>query len=123
MMARKRVGHRKARCVNFGRCFSIICGVMAFAMTFAPAGQAQVTNLTNGGTISLANLGTGNFSILVGDKLFSDFGIVGYNASNIVVKGIIENGNNYGIQFQGGFFSMNGSMELNLSYAVAVTNS
>jgi hypothetical protein len=108
---------------DFGQCFSIVCMAIAFAIAYAPVTQAQVTNLTNGGTISLTNLGTGNFSILVGDKLFSDFGIEGYNASNIIVKGIIENGDDYGIQFQGGFFSMNGSMDVALSYAVNVTNS
>jgi hypothetical protein len=101
----------------------LVCGAVALCVAYAPITQAQVTNLTDGGTISLSDLGTGNFSILVGDKLFSDFGITGYDASNIVVQGIIENGNDYGIQFQGGFSSSNGSMEVNLSYAVNVTNS
>jgi hypothetical protein len=123
MMARKRVGHQEVHGANFKQCLSFVCLAIALAIAYAPVTQAQVTNLTNGGTISFSNLGTGGFSILVGDKLFSDFSLVGYNASNITVKGIIENGNNYGIQFQGGFFSMNGSMEVNLSYAVAVTNS
>jgi hypothetical protein len=123
MMAIKRVDHQKFQGAFFRQYLLVICATLTFAIVQVPAVQAQVTNLTNGSTITLADLGTGNFSILVGDKLFSDFGVSGYNASNITVKGIIENGGDYGIQFQGGFFSMNGSMEVNLSYAVNVTNS
>jgi PEP-CTERM motif-containing protein len=124
MMAVKRVDYRKFHGTFFRQYLLLVCAAVALAIAYAPGIQAQqVTNLTNGGTITLADLGTGNFSILVGDKLFSDFGIGGYNASNITVKGIIENGGDYGIQFQGGFFSMNGFMEVNLSYAVNVTNS
>src|SRR5277367_3616640 len=102
MMARKRVGHRRVRSVNSRQKFSLVCAAMAFAMAYAPFTQAQVTNLTNGSTINFSNLGTGGFSILVGDKLFSDFTLSGYNPSNINVKGIIEDGGDFGIQFQGG---------------------
>jgi hypothetical protein len=122
-MAIDRVGHRRFHGTFIRQYLLLVCAAVALATAYAPGIQAQVTNLTNGGTISLSNLGTGGFSILVGDKLFSDFSIGGYAASNITVKGIIEDGGDYGIQFQGGFFSMNGSMEVNLSYAVNVTNS
>jgi hypothetical protein len=106
-----------------GRYFSIIGAALTFAVAYAPATQAQITNLTNGSTINFSNLGTGQFSILVGDKLFSDFSISDYNSTNLDVKGIIEDGGDYGIQLQGPFFSMNGSMDVTLSYTVSVTNS
>lgn len=73
--------------------------------------------------ISLASLTNGG-DLIVGDKEFSNFAISGDpGASNIFVEGIEEHGNDYGIQFQGGFFSMNGSMDVVLSYQVTVTNS
>ena len=95
---------------------------MALALACVPGTQAQVTNLTNGSTINFSDLGTGEFSVLVGDKLFSDFSLNNYNASNVTVKGI-EQGGDYGIQFGTGFVDMNGVMDFQLSYVVSVTNS
>jgi len=123
MMANKRVGRRKVCGISSKPYLLFICAAVALAVAYAPITQAQVTNLTNGSTINFSNLGTGQFSVLVGDKLFSDFSLAGYTASNLVIKGIIENGDDYGIQIQGGFFAMNGVMEVNLGYAVTVTNS
>jgi hypothetical protein len=94
--------------------------VVALATICASSTQAQIFF---GSPVSLASLTNGG-SILVGDKLFSDFGISGYNASNIYVQGIEEDGNDYGIQFQGGFVATdNSNMDIHLSYQVNVTNS
>ena len=76
-----------------------------------------------GSSVSLATLTNSGADLIIGDKEFSHFSISGYEAGSISVQGIIENGNDYGIQFQGGFFSMHGSMDVILSYQVDVTNS
>jgi hypothetical protein len=120
-----RVDRRKLSGTCASQCFYplIACAAVVGAVVCAPVTQAQVTNLTNASTINFSNLGTGQFSILVGDKLFSDFSLSGYNPTNITVMGITQYGNDYGIEFQGGFFSMHGSMDVTLSYQVNVTNS
>jgi hypothetical protein len=123
MSFRPSVVYRSVLRACAGRYLSIMGAAIVLAIAYAPATRAQITNLTNGSTINFSNLGTGQFSILVGDKLFSDFSLSNYNASNINVMGITEDGGDFGIQFQGGFFSMNGSMDVILSYTVSVTNS
>ena len=117
----KRVDHRDVLGVFSKGCLLLISAAITLVVADVPGLQAQTFV---GSPISLASLTNGGGTILVGDKLFSDFGISGYNASNIFVQGIIENGNNYGIQFQGGFVATdNALMDVHLSYQVNVTNS
>ncbi|MGD1019560.1 MAG: PEP-CTERM sorting domain-containing protein [Verrucomicrobiia bacterium] len=70
-----------------------------------------MTSLTNGGTI------------LVGDKLFSNFFTAGDPfANNITVTALISDGN-FGLQFGGGFAANNNEMDFRIGYMVNVTNS
>jgi PEP-CTERM motif len=87
----------------------ILCPPTTRAQTFFPP-AVSLASLTNGGTV------------LVGDKLFSDFGITGYDAGSVTVEGMIQNGN-YGIQFGGSIAANDASLSLSLSYQVNVTNS
>lgn len=110
------------------RAKSIMVRVVAVAFTCAlpilsaPSSRAQIffpSTLT-----SMAVLTNSGETLLVGDKLFSNFGISGYNASNISVEGIEEDGGDYGIQFQGGFIATNNSlMDVHLTYQVNVEDS
>lgn len=117
MMAIKRVDRRGAQGVSSKQCLSFAFAAIALVVACAPDTKAQtffpppvtLSSLTNGGTI------------LVGDKLFSDFNISGYAASNITVEGIQQDGN-FGIQFGGGFVANNSAMDILLSYQVTVTN-
>jgi hypothetical protein len=120
-MAIKRVGHRSVLGVYFKKSLLLMSATIALVVACASGTQAQTFV---GSPISLASLTNGGGTILVGDKLFSDFGISGYNASNIFVQGIIENGDDFGIQFQGGFVATDDAlMDVHLSYQVNVTNS
>jgi hypothetical protein len=95
----------------------------AFILTVLCAPRPVAAQVFVGSSISLASLTNSGADLIIGDKEFSHFNISGYNAGSINVQGIIENGSDYGIQFQGGFFSMHGSMDVILSYQVDVTNS
>jgi hypothetical protein len=117
---RMRADHRKVSHLCGWRHLANIIAAVALAVACAPGTQAQTLV---GSPISLATLTNSGSDLIIGDKEFSNFGISGYQASNITVQGIIEYGSDYGIQFQGGFSSSNGSMDVILSYQVEVTNS
>ncbi|HVM61197.1 MAG TPA: PEP-CTERM sorting domain-containing protein [Verrucomicrobiae bacterium] len=105
-----------ARCSQF---ISFICATLVIALFGAPSSQAQ----TFGPSYSLTSLTNSGGSILVGDKLFSHFFVIGDPyASNITVTALIS-GNNYGLQFGGGFVAINNDMDFQLGYMVDVTNS
>jgi len=117
----ERVGDRSFYHFRVGQYSLIIFAAIALAVACATSARAQTFV---GSPISLAALTNSGGDLIIGDKEFSDFGISGDpGASNLFVQGIIENGNDYGIQFQGGFFAMHGSMDVILSYQVEVTNS
>lgn len=116
-----RVDRAGARSYSLKKSLSILFTAVALAVAYGPGTEAQTLV---GSPISLATLTNSGETLLVGDKLFSDFGISGYNASNITVQGIIEYGDDYGIQYQGGFVATdNSNMDVHLSYMVNVTNS
>jgi hypothetical protein len=98
----------------------VICAAVALAINYAPSTQAQTFYPP---AVSLASLTNSGATLLVGDKLFSHFGITGYNAGSIDVEGIEEYGSDYGIQFSGSIAADDSSMDLTLQYQVTVTNS
>jgi hypothetical protein len=120
-MAIRRVDHRNVLGICSKQCLLLISAAITLAIAYAPATQAQIFF---GSPISLTTLTNGG-SILVGDKLFSNFAVSDDSAaSNIFVQGIEEFGDDFGIQFQGGFVATdNSDMDVHLSYQVNVTNS
>jgi hypothetical protein len=113
-----RGGYRGVSHLGSGRYLLIICAAVALAVAYGPVTRAQtfgpsysLTSLTNGGTI------------LVGDKLFSNFFTAGDPfANNITVTALISDGN-FGLQFGGGFAANNNEMDFRIGYMVNVTNS
>jgi PEP-CTERM motif-containing protein len=114
-----RVGHRRVSHLCAGRHLVIICAAIALAVACVPGIQAQ----TFGPSVSLTTLTNDDGTVLVGDKLFSNFFVVGDPAaSNITVTALISDGN-FGLEFGGGFVANNSSMDFSIGYMVNVTNS
>src|SRR5260221_7675550 len=85
-----------------GRYLFITCAIIALAVSYAPASNAQIVI---GPTVSLASLTDVGGDVLVGDKDFSNFSISGnFSAGQVNVTSITENGN-YGIRFSGALVS------------------
>ena len=114
-----RAGHRRISQLCAGRYLLIICAAVVLAMACALGTRAQ----TLGPSFSLTTL-TNDGTILVGDKLFSNFFTSGDPyASNITVSGLTSDGN-FGLQFGGGFAASYGNdMDFRIGYMVNVTNS
>jgi len=83
---------------------SVLLGVVA------TTGWAQITNLSNGGSVNFSALvGTNGVSVLIGDKLFSNFGFSyvdtegnignGLTASNLVLSSLF-NQEGFGVSIQ-----------------------
>jgi hypothetical protein len=108
---------------------AILFIVMAWAC--CSVSTATVTNLTGGGTVSLSTVaGNPSLSILVGDKLFSDFtfNATGNDPVNLLGAGDISlmgrsNSIGYGIRIQGGFTALGTqNFDYVIDYTVTVTN-
>src|SRR5882724_6000584 len=114
-------GKRQAVCpVRYGWHLLVLCSIVALAVTYAPASEAQIVI---GPTVSLASLTNVGGDVLVGDKDFSDFSISGdFSASQINVTSVTINGN-FGIRFSGAIVSGANPMDMILGYKVSVTNS
>ncbi|HVM59535.1 MAG TPA: PEP-CTERM sorting domain-containing protein [Verrucomicrobiae bacterium] len=86
-----------------------------------------VTNLTNGGSISMSNLVTNAMSVQVGDKLFGNFSLLlgdsGLVASDVTLYGL-TNQIGYGFQLQLDDFTVTGtaSKDISLDFSVQVTD-
>lgn len=87
------------------------------------ASRPAAAQLTYGPAISLTTLTNSGETLLVGDKVFSNFFTVGDSyASNIMVQTLISNGN-YGLAFSGGFAASYGNdMDFRIGYMVGPTN-
>jgi hypothetical protein len=107
-------------CRKAGRYSLIICAAVAFVLAYAPGAQAD---LTYGPAVSLTTLTNSGETLLVGDKVFSNFFTVGdAYASSIMVQTLISDGN-YGLAFTGGFDADYGSpMDFTIRYMVGPTN-
>lgn len=58
---------------HFSRCCAVLLFVALF-IGFSASSQAQVTNLSNGGSINFSSLvGPSGYAVQIGDKLFDDF--------------------------------------------------
>src|SRR6266404_5614103 len=115
----KRGAYRRIYSVCSGQYLLAICVIVALAVAYVPASEAQIVI---GPTVSLASLTNGG-DLIVGDKEFSDFSISGdFQAGQINVTSITENGN-FGIRFSGAIVSGSNPMDMILGYQVNVTNS
>src|SRR5580704_4993499 len=116
----KRIDERKGYLVRAGKCFFILCAVIALAMMHVPGAEAQIIL---GPSLSLASLTNSGATLIAGDKAFTDFSIGGdFQASQVNVTPIQESGN-YGIRFSGALVSGGSPETLTLGYQVSVTNS
>ncbi len=106
--------------LNFKPTFFGILAAFTLVLFTGSSTQAQIFF---GSPVTLNTLTNSSGSLLVGDKLFSNFAISGYNAHSLKVQGIEEFGSDYGIQFSGPIIANNSSMEFTLTYQVNVTNS
>jgi len=104
------------------RRLATLCGlVITFMAVFLAGSPARAQALPP--AVSLATLTNSGASLLVGDKLFTDFSIQGsFGAGQVTVDPIQLDGN-YGIEFQGGFLADGSGADMILKYDVAVTNS
>src|SRR5271170_4406186 len=103
-----RAGHRRVHHICVGRYLLAICAMVALAISCSSSTQAQVFYPP---AVTLASLTNSGATLLVGDKLFSHFGITGYNAGSITVEGIEEYGSDYGIQFSGSIAANDSQMD------------
>jgi PEP-CTERM motif-containing protein len=120
-MAMKRVDHRSILGTSSKRFFLLFSAAIALAMVYAPASDAQIVL---GQSINLTNL-TGNETIIVGDKAFTDFTFsssTGFQPGQINVTPITENGD-FGIRFSGLILGGMAGTDIILGYQVSVTNS
>ncbi len=104
---------RTAAVIAVAASFGVVTKVSA-----SPAAQVIVPGV---GLDTLINGG----SIQVGDKIFSDFSIAGFDAAGITVIGIQENGS-FGLRLQGGFAAFGNQIKdivINFSAAVAPESS
>jgi len=98
----KRGAHRRIYSVCSGQYLLAICVIVALAVAYVPASEAQIVI---GPTVSLASLTNTGGDVLVGDKDFSNFSISGdYSASQINVTSVTINGD-FGIRFSGAIVS------------------
>ncbi|MFI4861428.1 MAG: PEP-CTERM sorting domain-containing protein [Phycisphaerales bacterium JB063] len=88
------------------KAITLAMGIAASAV----AGSAAAGPISS--PVSLGDLITTGGSVLVGDKLFSNFDYVGNgdmpDASAVMVAELVDGGGNYGIQFQGAFQDLAG---------------
>ncbi len=90
---------------------------LAFGTTASASPAAQVI-LPGVGLDTLLEGG----SIQVGDKLFADFSIDGFDAAGVLVIGIVENGN-YGLRLQGGFAAFGNQIKnISIEFSVEATD-
>ena len=116
----KRGAHRRIYSVCSGHYLLAICVIVALAVAYVPASEAQIVI---GPTVSLASLTNTGGDVVVGDKDFSNFSISGdFSASQINVTSVTINGN-FGIRFSGAIVSGANPMDMILGYQVSVTNS
>src|SRR6266478_6383836 len=82
-MATSRDKHREGCRVRAGHYLLAICAMVALAVAYTPASEAQIVI---GPTVSLASLTNTGGDVVVGDKDFEDFSISGdFSASQINV--------------------------------------
>lgn len=87
-------------------------------VTKASASPAATPHLPGVGLHTLLDGGT----IQVGDKLFADFSISGFDAAGVTVIGIEENGN-YGLRLQGAFLAFgNQTKDILIGFSVTATD-
>jgi hypothetical protein len=118
-------------------CLSKTSGIILFVAlvgALCTSVPAQVTNLGNGGSISLAYLNNSTTSVLIGDKLFGNFSFQylndGTNDSGGLVPAdlvlsALSNQVGFGISIQLAGFAVEGmdSADVRLSFSAQVTNS
>jgi hypothetical protein len=112
--------HRRVSHLCPRRHLLIICAAVALAVAYGPVAQAD---LSYGPSYSLTTLTNSGETILVGDKIFSNFFTFGDSyASNITVTALTSDGN-YGLAFTGGFAADYGNpMDFTIGYMVGPTN-
>jgi hypothetical protein len=107
---------------------------VALVGVLSPSVHAQVTNLSDGGSVNFSNLvGTNGLSVMIGDKLFANFGFqytdtsgnMGdyLNASDLVLSAL-SNQVGFGVSIQVPLVSVGPVIkDLTLMFSAQVTNS
>jgi PEP-CTERM motif len=120
-MGMKRVDHQGVLGTSSKRFLLLVSAAITLFIAYAPASHAQIVL---GQSINLTNL-TGNETIIVGDKAFTDFSFsssTGFQPGQINVTPVTENGD-FGIRFSGLILGGMTGTDIILGYQVSVTNS
>ncbi len=125
----------RARSVRKGWCgWVLVITSLLLSGNFVSSSYAQVTNLPNGGSISLSQLvGANGLSVRVGDKLFSNFGF-GYIDTDLdtgddlqpsmVVVSPLDSQDGFGLEFQLPLVAVSNVIkDVTLKFSVEVVNS